>query len=219
MIPDYYLNVDKCNKVYQNIIPFLEKTPIAIFRGSQTGGIYNMNEVLLRKIPRLNGVHLSLMYPYLLDIKIINTYTCQCNGDAKYIDYMNRTFGKPANSIPIEQFNKYRYLICFDGNSGPPYERPEAIMMSGSVPLIQTKYHKYWGFLLEDNIHYIKIKDDLTNLVDTVVYLNSNSGIAENIAKNAKELAEAVILPEAQEQYFIEVMNRISEYTQHVCLD
>jgi len=215
LIPDLFIIQENNKQVFlrtlNTIIPIKDKIPIAKFRGSQTGGFYNMNSVKTNNLPRLKGIHLALEYPTLLDIKFINSYDIQNTGGQEYIDYMTNKFGNPAKFEPMYEFNKNRYLICFDGNEAPPYFRSEAIMVSGSVPLIQTNYIKYWSIFLEDGINYIKIKDDLSNLIDTVNYLNDNIEIAEEIAKNAKDLAKELLMPDFIDEYFLYVFNSITD--------
>jgi hypothetical protein len=171
-----------------------------------------MKEVSLNKIPRLKAAHLSLKYPDLLDVRFIYSYNTQSNGGQIYIDYMMKTFGPPAEAEHMKNFNKFRYLLCFDGNNAPPYERPETIMISGSVPLYQTNYEKYWSFLLSDGINYIKINDDLSNLITVIKDLNANPERALKIAEEARKLAKEVLMPDFFESYLIEVINKVSYF-------
>jgi hypothetical protein len=216
LIPDLYILTDNHRvgliRSYKNNIPFFKRIPIAKFRGSQTGGLYNMEAVIANNLPRLKGAHMSLDYPFLLDIRFINSYNIQNTDGDKYINYMNNKFGPPFPLEPMENFNRNRYLLCFDGNESPPFARPEIIMISGSVPLFQTKFIKYWSIFLKDGINYIKINDDLTNLIDVIHYLNNNNKIALKIANNARQLALDVITPSFQDEYLIHILNSISNY-------
>jgi hypothetical protein len=216
LIPDLYILSNNHRigfiRSYRNNIPFFKRLPIAKFRGSQTGGLYNMNAVLKNDLPRLKGAHMSLDYSSLLDIRFINSYDIQNTDGEKYIDYMNNKFGSPSALEPMENFNRNRYLLCFDGNESPPFARPEIIMISGSVPLFQTNYIKYWSIFLEDYVNYIKINDDLSNLIDVINYLNNNKEIALKIANNARQLALDVITPSFQDEYLIHILNSISNY-------
>jgi hypothetical protein len=216
LIPDMYMLMPVHEKEYyevsKNIIPFNSKIPVAKFRGSQTGpGVfYNMTVVQNMTRPRLKAAHISLEYPNLLDVRFIDSYNVQNIGGEEYVNYMNSKFGPVAPREKMKDFNKNMYLLCFDGNHAPPFARPEMIMASGSVPIFQTNYNKYWSFLLEDKKNYIKIKDDLSDLVDTVNYLNNNKPVAETIANNAKELATNIINYDFIHEYFVEVLNLIS---------
>ncbi|MDP3371777.1 MAG: glycosyl transferase family 90 [Candidatus Paracaedibacteraceae bacterium] len=216
LIPDYYILQKGFRKnfinAYKNTIPFLERTPTAKFRGSQTGGAYTMDAVKKMEFPRLKGAHLSLKYPDLLDIRFINTYSLQSDNSAEYINYMTKTFGLPAGYEDMKDQNKFRYLICFDGNHAPPFARPETIMASGSVPLFQTKYENFWISLLIDGVNYMKINNDLSNLVDTVRDLNAHPEYAQKIAGDARKLAEEVLMPEFMDRYLITVLNKVSDF-------
>jgi hypothetical protein len=216
LIPDPYMSVESNRKILESVynlqIPFFDRKPIAKFRGSQTGMPlqYNMDEVKLLRIARLKAVHLSLDFPDLLDVRFINSYDIQNNGGKEYTDYMNLTFGPPSEPESFEKFNNYRYLISFDGNF-VAFSRPELIMSSGSVPLIQTRYKKYWSDFLEDGKNYIKIDDALSNLTETIKWLNSNPGEAERIALNARKISQDYINPQFMDDYFCNVLNEIQD--------
>ena len=216
LIPDIYMMESQFREAFyktkNNNIPFNERITIAKFRGSQTGGLYNMEEVAKMQIPRLKAAHLSKEFPQYLDSKIMNTYDCQNNGGQEYIDYMKNTFGEPAKAEPMNKFNNFRYLICFDGNNAPPFARPETIMVSGSVPFFQTEYIKYWSCFLQNNYNYIFIEKDLSNLISSVKEMNSNFEMSKQIAKKAKILAEQVMTPEFQDKYITSVLNLISRF-------
>ena len=214
LIPDMYMMLQKNrNDFYatmNNNIPFQQRIPIAKFRGSQTGGVYNMEEVRKMNLPRLKANHLSKQFPQLLDSKLIS-YDCQNTGGQEYINYMNKTFGPPAPKEPMSSFNHYRYLLCFDGNQAPPFARPETIMISHSVPFFQTEYIKYWSCFLKDHENYIFIKKDLSNLISSIQEMNQNYECSLKIANKARELAEKIMLPSFQDSYFINVLNQIGQ--------
>jgi len=209
LIPDFSITLNtkqKINKINKksNEMNFFNKKPIAKFIGAQTGGVYSLQEI--DNIPRLKAIHLAKEYPQFLEINF-TSYTCQTN-DPEYIAYMYQTFGPPAPWESYENLLNYRYLLSFDGNVST-WERPEIIMHSGSVPLFQTRFEKFWTVLLEDEVNYIKINDDLSNLVDTVRYLNNNPEHAEEIARQAQSLAKDVLTPDFFDKYFSELFNEI----------
>jgi hypothetical protein len=214
LIPDFYLMENKFKKDYiessNNNIPFFKRKPIAIFRGSQTGGIYNMQAIHKMELPRLKGVFMSRDNPQLLDIKFINSYKIQSNCE-KYSKYMNKMFGPPASYEKMKDLNNNRFLLCFDGNHAPPFARPEIIMVSGSVPLFQTNYQKYWSCLLKDEINYIKINDDLLNLIPKIEFLKEHPNKAKKIADNAKELANKILNFNFQDEYIVFILKKIND--------
>jgi len=222
LIPDLYMLMSEYegeyNEVCRNIIPFNNKIPIAKFRGSQTGSglLYNMTEVQNMTRPRLKAAHMSLEHPTLLDVRFIGSYDIQNTGGEEYINYMNSKFGPVSQKEPMKDFNQYRYVLCFDGNYAPPFARPEMIMASGSVPIFQTNYNKYWSFFLEDGINYVKIKDDLSDLIPAINNLNNNPHYSETIANNARELAKNVINYDLIREYFIETINIVSLKCAHL---
>lgn len=209
MLSDNKIIYNECVYLKGLQTPFNKRINKADFCGSQTGGDYNMNSVHELKIPRLKAIHLKLHYPDLLDIKF-NNYSCQSDNSPEYLEYMNKTFGPACPFESIIMSLKNKYLLSFDGNF-VAFSRPELIMASGSVPLIQTRYRKYWSRFLVDGENYIHIKDDLSNLISTIEYLNANPDIAERIATNARETYEKYIAFEFADELFIHVLNAMSE--------
>jgi len=211
MIPDF--NLLGSRDVYQKVVklatPFSERIPVAKFRGAQTGGMYNMETVRSLKLPRLRAMHIAKDHPDLLDIRFTLTYDIQNNGGEEYLRYMKETFGSNAKYERMDTLTSHRYLLSFDGN-GATYARQEMIMASGSVPLFQTRFVKYWSHFLEDGVNYVRIHDDLSNLVRVVQNLNENPKLAEAIASNARALANEVLSPEFQDEYFSYILETIS---------
>jgi hypothetical protein len=211
MIPDFNLLAqrDIYQKVAKIVTPFSERIPIAKFRGAQTGGMYNMEAVRSLTLPRLRARHLAKAHPDCLDVHFTLTYQIQNNGGEEYVRYMKETFGSNAAYERMDTLTSHRYLLSFDGN-GATYARQEMIMASGSVPLFQTRFVKYWSHFLEDGENYIHINDDLSNLVETVQNLNENPKMAEEIASNARSLANEVLSPEFQDEYLSYILESIS---------
>lgn len=212
IIPDFYIaNTDQFGEKIKSIrkkrifTPFLKRITLAKFIGAQTGGIYSLENI--NEIPRLKAFHLARSYPQFLKIDF-TSYTCQA-ANQEYIDYMYHTFGPPAKAEPQIRLLDYRYLLCFDGNTSA-WERPEIIMHSGSVPLFQTRFEKFWTLLLEDGVNYLKIENDLSNLIDIVKLLNDHPEYAQKVAKEAQSLAEDVLTPSFINTFFSELFKEVA---------
>lgn len=212
LVPDPYMLCDSkrlyCHQSSQFNLPFHERKNLAVFRGAQTGGGFCMQSVKEMKIPRLIGMHKMLERPDLLDIRM-NSYTCQSD-DAEYAEYMTKTFGPPGTFQHVTETATNKYFLSFDGNY-VAFSRPEIAMASGSVPLIQTRYKKYWSRFLVDGVNYMHIKDDLSNLIEVVEFLNCNPEKAEEIAKNARETYIKYIRPEFADALLVNVLNLIGQ--------
>jgi hypothetical protein len=59
-------------------------------------------------------------------------------------------------------------------------------------------------------VNYVRIHDDLSNLVQVIKNLNENSSLAEEIASNARALANEVLSPEFQDEYLSYILETIS---------
>ncbi len=205
LIPDYYICDltdfnNTINSLKENNTAFKNRKPLAKFIGNQTGGMYNANTI--NTIPRLIAIHIGKNNKQLLDIKF-NNYNCQSTPE--FANYMKKTFGKEAPYEPMKALCNYKFLLSFDGN-GSAWKRPEIIMHSKSIPLFQTRYEKFWTCCLVSGVNYIKINDDVSNLVSTVKHLKSNPELELSISEKAQNLATQILIPDFIKLYFTELV-------------
>lgn len=216
-IPDYYSLTPEFGNmidlIKQSSIerPFHLRKQCAGFRGSQTGSNrrYDMNS--FTSIPRLKLVMMSYDHPNYIDARFIN-HTNQVynspNGK-EYTEFMDKTFGK-TNFVPFHEMTQYRYNISMDGNGGT-WQRPAHIMFTGSVPLFQRNYDNYFTPYLQENVNYISFKEDLSDLIPKIEYLNNNPDFAKAIAHNAVNFADQVLTPEFIRTYILKLFKSLSE--------
>lgn len=209
IIPDLYVleGIDDDKNMFDknvDVLPFHVRRNIAKFIGAATGHKFTYENK--ENVPRFKACYLSIQHPQLLDCKF-----------SKYVNatFLKDIFGDPA---PIEGHNKmsdYKYLLSFDGNVSS-WKRPESILHSYSVPFFQTKYNKFYSELLvpfpEENANYVKIENDLSNLIEMVEYFNNNQDKAQEIANNAKNLANSILTDEFIFEFLENKLNYISDY-------
>lgn len=189
------------------------KKNIAVFRGASTGC-----GVTIETNPRLKLAHMSLLYPDIIDAgitkfncrprKIINSEYLQV------IDPKNFSFKEIQPLSPEEQSN-YKYIIDVDGHVSA--FRLSLELSMGSVILLQnSKYRVWYRRYLQENVHYISIEEDLSNLVEKIKWCIEHDKECEQIAKNAKLfydtfLTEKGILDYAQ-MLFVNIKKNTGNY-------
>lgn len=88
----------------------------------------------------------------------------------------------------ICEISNYKYMITIDGNVSP-WARGPLILYSDSVPIVvETEstplYQKFWT----PWIHYVPVKNDLSDLIEIINWLRDNDDKAKEIALNGKSL-------------------------------
>lgn len=59
-----------------------------------------------------------------------------------------------------------------------------------------SKYHEYFYEDLEPEVHYVSVKNDLSNLVTKLKWALNNDDEAHQISKNGKQFARDNLMPE-----------------------
>jgi c-di-AMP phosphodiesterase-like protein len=94
----------------------------------------------------------------------------------------------------IEQ-SEYKYLLYIEGNVAA--HRLLVDMLLGSVILyVDTEYKLWFEHLLEENVHYVKVKRDLSDLIQKILWCREHDEACKEIAKNARELAVSLLTKE-----------------------
>jgi hypothetical protein len=90
--------------------------------------------------------------------------------------------------VTLEDHCKYNYLIDIEGNgySG----RIKYLLFTGRVVLIQERKLKtYYHFLLKPFVHFVPVKDDFSDLLEKLDWLDQNPSISREIGINGQKFA------------------------------
>ncbi len=226
LIPDIYQLADKYTEEMEEIKrsslsqPFRSREDVVGWRGSQTGAWYNMEAFnALPPVPRLNLVMLTHTHPAHVDARFTRSYDLQLEetSEGKFtpsaLEYkakITEIFGPPASFVPFPEMTKYRYNISTDGNCSA-WRRPQSIMFSGSVPIFSTRHECYFTKYLTENVHYIAVKRDMSDLIEKVEMLKANPELAESIACEASNFAETIFTADFTKRYMLTLMRQIAE--------
>jgi hypothetical protein len=188
------LEVPEINAVLKNEIPFENKIPKAIFRGSTTGPSEYYSNPSLRKFSRLQLITLAKNNEQFLNAKITNLVQYPKKYPEKFINLLGPgplEDLKKNNMTKMEQ-QKYKYIIVADGNVAT--YGFFWVLASGSVPIKQESEHIQY-FETGDNdivvpgVHYIPVKRDFSDLIEKIQWLINNENEARKIAENARNFA------------------------------
>jgi hypothetical protein len=181
---------DDCSSSYrsENIekwnLDWKKKKNICIFRGSASGcGITIENNM------RLKAADISVDYPNLLDAKI----TKWNERDKKYI-------GKPIDTIDNTSFrfqlgdtistiekSSYKYILNIDDHVSDIGLSSE-LGMNSVILLVKSKYKLWFHNMLEEYVHYVPVKEDLSDLIVIIEWCKKHDKECKKIAENARNL-------------------------------
>ena len=170
--------------------PWEDKRPTAVFRGSSTGC-----GVTVHTNPRLKVAHMSHKDRGLVENGIalldagITKWNCRPRKIAKnphlqVIDPSRIGFPLVSFLTPQEQ-TQYKYVINVDGHVSA--FRLSLELSMGSVVLLQeSKYRVWFRKYLKEYVHYVPIKEDLSDLYDKIRWCRTNDAECQKIVKNAR---------------------------------
>jgi hypothetical protein len=170
-----------------NSVPWEDKIPKVIFRGSATGC-----GITIRTNIRLKAASLAQKHPKLLDVGIV-----EWNARPKklkkqpiqVIDTEKLKNIKLKPRITDEEKFKYKFILYLDGHVSA--FRMGGELASGSVLFVPESEYKLWfSHMLEPMKHFIPIKEDLSDLIDKTKWCLAHDEECREIADNAKAFYE-----------------------------
>lgn len=107
-------------------------------------------------------------------------------------------------------FFQYKYQLAIDGTVAP-YRTPFLLAGGSLIFKPESKYFEHFYPNLKPNVHYVPVKEDLTDLVEKIEWALKNDEKAKEIAKNGQNFANDQISPESVYCYHVHVLNEFSK--------
>ena len=176
--------------------PWKEKKDVVFWRGATTGGMYEIDNYL--QFPRVKLVLLSKQHPEWLDA----AFTLLCQGPPAVFKKILEQSRPLAPSVKIPDHFAFKYLIDIDGNSCT-YERCRWILLSNSTLLKPFSHNIQWYYkALQPYVHYLPLKEDLSDLQGAYEWLKTHDAEAQRIADEGRNLGLSIFSKQAIEEYF-----------------
>ena len=182
----------KSRQIYDNkisVLPWKNKKPTAVFRGSSTG-----EGVTIDKNQRLKVAYLSYNtgndennVPYLdAGITKWNLRPKKLMGEEylQITDINNLPFKLLDKMSPCEQ-SEYKYIIHIDGHVSA-FRLSYQLSLNSVILLVKSKWNVWFSSMLVPYVHYIPVKEDLSDLIEQIKWCRNNDAKCENIIYNAK---------------------------------
>jgi hypothetical protein len=215
MIPDFFVlhrqYADELAAIERAVHehPFEQRLDVLKWRGGFHGPHY-ANDDNYRSFPRYWLVLTSRAHPEIVDARLTNHRVEPSESGVALRQRLEREFGAPATVIPVEAFVAYKYLISTDG-VGAAWKRLPTILASGSVLLMQHRWQQFFYAGLQPWVHYVPVKDDMSDLVERYHWLRTHGAHARAIAENGLDFARRILTPRALEASLREVIQRCAD--------
>lgn len=181
-----------------------KKKTRAVFRGGPTGCGYT-DETNMRL--KLDSIHSRL-----LDVRLSKQEGAQSidtksiRFDPKYgLGIMNTRVNYKNDFLNMRQQSEYKYIIHVDGNVNA--YRLLTTMTTGSLILrVMSPYTSWTEHMIKAKVHYIPVKEDLSDLLDVIKWCKKNDERCREIANNGLVFARSVLNKKFIQSYLSEVL-------------
>ncbi len=198
LFTDWYYNIDLVEgktKDWNHCISELQnhggtwtwenKINTLVWRGDATDGNYKKNR-WIKQYPREAIVRTSISYPGLINAGFVLRPT----------RHPSHFPGLLAERMSLIEQTQYKYQIIVDGKTCT-YPGTQWRLYSGCLSFMQKSNNEMWFFReLVPYVHYVPVENDMSDLVEKVLWARNNDEIAHEIAMNAMEFSETHLMPQ-----------------------
>lgn len=175
------------------------------FRGVDSGCFDRLN---WRNCSRVRLVRLSLQRPDLIDAKFVDLTQYEFDPSIRSEMMSQGMLGSP---FPVNEIPRYRYLADSDGH---PANTPSIglILFSNSLLFKHNSPDRLWFFkALQPYVHFIPLASDLSDIFSQLEWAKQHDGECQQMVKQANQLAEEVLSPEAVYLYLYHLIEIYSQ--------
>jgi len=91
-----------------------------------------------------------------------------------------------VSRISLEEQSNYKYILHIDGHV-TAFRLSAELSLFSVLLIVESEWNIWYSHLLKPYIHYIPVKNDLSDLIDQIKWCKLNDEKCEEIAKNALE--------------------------------
>jgi hypothetical protein len=183
-----------------------KKKDIAVFRGMASGC-----GITIDTNKRLKVADLAVDNPDILDAGITNwnaKIKKTATGMMDVIDEKAFRFGL-ATPKSRKEMSEYKYLVHIEGHSAA-FRMCYELSLNSVMLFVKGKYEVWCNQFLKDGVHYIAIKEDLSDLVDKIKWCKKHDAECKKIADNAMKFYEKYLTKEGCFDYMECVLNQMA---------
>jgi hypothetical protein len=196
------------------------RLPIAVFRGGSTG-----KGVTVDTNPRLKVAYLSAHqnprepdgFP-LLDAGITMWNSRPRIQNGKLVTFSDETVA----SIPLVPYlslanqMKFKYIIDIEGHVSA-FRLSSELYMTSVILLVSSRYKLWFSNQLVEYVHYVPVKEDLSNLYTQIRWCKAHDSKCKEIAQNARRFYDTFLTREGILAYLESILNEIALQRKPYC--
>jgi hypothetical protein len=181
--------------------PWTDRIPTAVFRGASTGC-----GVTVETNQRLNLSYLSSVSPVEDGYKLLDAGITKWNLRPRKVmgniylqlivpqtlPFWNKETNGLVGSLSPEEQANYKYIINVDGHVNA-FRLSLELSMGCVVLLADSKYRTWYRRYLIPYVHYVPIKEDLSDIFDKIRWCRENDDKCEIISINAKKFYDTYL--------------------------
>jgi len=176
----------------------------AVFRGGPTGCGYTEETNMRLKLDSINSNLLDVRLSKPAGASSIDTKSIRF--DPKYgLGIMNTKVNYKNDFLNMRQQSEFKYIIHVDGNVNA--YRLLTTMTTGSLILrVMSPYTSWVDHMIKAKVHYIPVKEDLSDLLDVIKWCKKNDDRCREIANNGLIFARSVLNKKFIQSYLSQIM-------------
>jgi hypothetical protein len=161
------------------------KEPRAVFRGGPTGcGITAETN---------QRIKLATMRSEELDVGLVKTKSDSIKFDAKYGLGQIEVPSKAVGFLDlITDQSKYKYIIHVDGNVAA-FRLLKSMLTGSLIVRVKSPYTLWVDHLLKEGVHYVGVKEDLSDLQEVIDWCKEHDAKARKIAEAGLAFAQKAL--------------------------
>lgn len=175
-----------------NEFPWEKKKNVAFFRGSRTSS------------ERDPLIQLSVKYPELVEARYVKNQAWKSDADTLHLP--------PAEEIPLEDHCQYKYLFNFRGVAAS-FRFRHLFLCNSLVFHVGNEWIEFHYVGMKPWVHYIPVKQDLSDAEELIQWAMKNDDIAKIIAKNGNEMVLNNLKLTDVRDYWYQVLYKYSSLT------
>ena len=185
-----------------------KKKTRAVFRGGPTGCGYTDETNMRLKLDSINSRLLDVRLSKQEGANTIDTKSIRF--DPKYgLGVMNTRVNYTNSFLNMRQQSEFKYIIHVDGNVNA--YRLLTTMTTGSLILrVMSPYTSWVDHMIQAKVHYIPVKEDLSDLLDVIKWCKKNDERCKEIANNGFVFARSVLNKQFIQSYLSQILWSLS---------
>ena len=195
-----------------------DKIPTAVFRGSSTGCGVTVDTNPRIKLAYLNISTENQINPPYLDTGITKWQLRPRKlKTSKYLQTINiKSLSKQgitlASFMKPQDQSKYKYIVHPDGHVSA-FRLSYELSMGSVLLIVDSKYKLWFRHLLKPWVHYVPIKEDLSDIFEIIKWCRNNDSKCKEIANNAKIFYRTYLQKDGILDYLQNLIVKVSSIT------